>query len=104
MMAKLLRAGSSKLVDHAIDRLLPGAAPDSAKTPGRKGVKSAPQSQKQPKRSLSGRIVNFMLMRVATRSVPGAIVVGAGLIAKRLHERHKAQLAAGKNPPTQKNA
>ena len=32
-----------------------------------------------------------MAMRVATRSVPGAIVVTSGLLAKKLYDRRKAR-------------
>ena len=33
-------------------------------------------------------------LRVATKSVPGAIVVGSGLIAKKLYDRRKAAKTA----------
>ena len=35
-----------------------------------------------------------MALRVATKSVPGAIVVGSGLIAKKLYDRRKAAKTA----------
>jgi hypothetical protein len=34
-----------------------------------------------------------VILRVATRSVPGAILVGGGLLAKALQDRRKARKA-----------
>ena len=39
-------------------------------------------------------VANAVLARVALRSVPGAILVGGGILAKRLHDKRKARLAA----------
>lgn len=49
-------------------------------------------------RSLTQTLVGTALARVATRSVPGAIVVGGGLLAKTLYDRRhaSAQKAKGK--------
>ncbi|MCW1382643.1 hypothetical protein OLX02_07385 [Novosphingobium sp. KCTC 2891] len=41
-------------------------------------------------RSLGQTLVGTALARVATRSVPGAIVVGGGLLAKTLYDRRHA--------------
>lgn len=41
-------------------------------------------------RSLTQTLVGTALARVATRSVPGAIVVGGGLLAKTLYDRRHA--------------
>ncbi|WP_225204715.1 hypothetical protein [Novosphingobium huizhouense] len=41
-------------------------------------------------RSLTQSLVGTALARVATRSVPGAIVVGGGLLAKTLYDRRHA--------------
>jgi len=43
--------------------------------------------------SLTGSLVGTAIARVATRSVPGAIVVGGGLVAKALYDRRKARHA-----------
>jgi hypothetical protein len=46
-----------------------------------------------------GAICGAALMRIATRSVPGAIIVGGGLVAKTLHDRRKARAEqAGRQP------
>jgi hypothetical protein len=88
LIAKLARKHGPRLVEHALQRLLPEQA--GAEQPGGAAVtpKLAPR-----KPSLTGRIANFALLRVATRSVPGAILVGGGLIAKALHDQHKAKQA-----------
>lgn len=41
------------------------------------------------KTSLLGGIAGTMAVRIATRSVPGAIVVGGALLAKKLHDRRR---------------
>lgn len=41
-------------------------------------------------RSMTQTLVGTALARVATRSVPGAIVVGGGLLAKTLYDRRHA--------------
>ncbi|MDE2302709.1 MAG: hypothetical protein KGK11_09135 [Sphingomonadales bacterium] len=45
------------------------------------------------KPSLGQRIATFALLRVATRSVPGAILVGGGLVVKAVHAQRKARRA-----------
>lgn len=47
-------------------------------------------------RGMVGTLVSTALARVATRSVPGAIVVGGGLLAKTLYERRHARKAKAK--------
>lgn len=44
-------------------------------------------------RSMVQTLVGTALVRVATRSVPGAIVVGGGLLAKTLYDRKHAKAA-----------
>jgi len=58
---------------------------------------------KQGRVSLPRKLVGMALMRVATRSVPGALLVGGALLAKHLHDRKKAhdaetRQAAGESP------
>jgi len=47
-------------------------------------------------RSLTETLVHGVLARVALRSVPGAIIVGGGLVAKTLYDRSKAGQARRK--------
>ena len=77
LLATLARQHGGKLLDAAIERLIPAEA------------KAADQ-----KKSVSGSVANAVLARVALRSVPGAILVGGGILAKRLHDKRKARLAA----------
>ena len=41
-------------------------------------------------------LVSTALARIATRSVPGAIVIGGGLLAKTLYDRRRGKAAAKK--------
>ncbi len=60
------------------------------------------------KPSLPKRVAGAVALRVATRSVPGAVVVGTGLIAHGLYKRGKARRAArqaaGVMPPADGSA
>jgi hypothetical protein len=82
-----MRTGSS-LLKRSVDRGILGAAPEAlkvaAKAAGAKAAKAA-----KPKRSLGARLLTAAATRIATRSVPGAIIVGGALLAKTLHERRK---------------
>ena len=73
ILAKLARQHGGKLLDGAIGRALPAA-----------GGKS----------SLLAGIAGAALVRIATRSVPGAIVVGGGLLAKTLYDRRRSKRPA----------
>ncbi len=84
LIARLARHGGDKLLDQAVDRLFP----DSPKVEGG-GVEGA----RPARRSLTKTIAGAALIRVATRSVPGAIIVGGGIIAKTLYDRRRAQKA-----------
>lgn len=75
LLARIARQNGGKLLNTAIDALLPV---DGAKT---------------GKPSLVGGIVGAVAVRVATRSVPGAIVVGGAVIAKRLYDKRHATSA-----------
>ena len=46
------------------------------------------------KRSLSASLAGYALTRVATRSVPGAVLVGGGLLAKTLFDRTRSKKAS----------
>lgn len=80
-----LSAGSALLQRGSIGRALAKSLPASL------GAKAADGSLKTP--SLAGSLVGTALARVATRSVPGAILVGGGLVAKALYNKRKAQKA-----------
>lgn len=87
LLARLARQHGGRLLDAAIDKLLPAdaAAADKAATKGKPG------------KGLTEGIAGVVMTRVALRSVPGAILVGGGILAKRLHDRRKARkLAEGR--------
>ncbi len=79
LIRQIARGNGGKLLNTAIDTLLPL---DAAKT-GRK--------------SLLGGIAGVVAVRVATRSVPGAILVGGAVIAKRLYDRRREGSVAAKS-------
>ena len=76
LLARIAKQGGGKLVDLALGK----AAPDDMK-----------------KRSLTGKIAGVALTRIATRSVPGAIIVGGGMLAKALFDRRHARKGKQKN-------
>lgn len=55
-----------------------------------------------PRANVGQRFVTTTLAKVATRSVPGAIVIGGGLLAKTLYDRaHARKKAPGAAEPSE---
>lgn len=79
VIADIALRGGNKLLKHTVDRVVSATAP---------GDPAGPR-----KRSLIGRLVGVAAVRIATRSVPGAIVVGGGLVAKTLYDRKRRRRA-----------
>ena len=79
LLSKIARTNGGKLLDAAIDTLLPVDA-----------------TKLTAKKTLLGGVVGAVAARVATRSVPGAIVVGGAVLAKRLYDRRHAARVASK--------
>jgi hypothetical protein len=77
LLRQIARSNGGKLLNAAIDTLLPV---DAGKVP-------------TTKKTLLGGIAGAVVVRVATRSVPGAILVGGAMIAKRLYDRRHAGTA-----------
>jgi hypothetical protein len=74
LLTNILSRRGSVLVNSAVRTLIqpvPGAAPR--------------------RRGISARLIETILLRVATKSVPGAIIIGGGLLARHLHERKQAK-------------
>lgn len=82
LLARLARQGGGRLLNSAIERVLPDRP-----------------AEPKAKRNIVAGIAGAVAMRVAARSVPGAIVVTTGLLAKKLHDRRKAK-RAGQNTPS----
>lgn len=78
LIADLALRGGGQLLRHAVERTVLGAkfSPEKAK----KIVKG---------RSMAQTLIGTAIARIATRSVPGAIVVGGGLLAKSLYDRRQ---------------
>lgn len=86
-----MRAGST-LLKRSVDRGILGAAPEVLKSAAKAaGAKAAEKAAKAPKvkRGIGTRLLTAAATRIATRSVPGAIVVGGALLAKTLHNHRK---------------
>jgi hypothetical protein len=77
VLADIVRKGGGKLLNAAVDTLLPV---DTEKPAVRK-------------KTLLAGLAGAAAVRVATRSVPGAIVVGGAMLAKRLYDKRHS----GKN-------
>ncbi|MES2492353.1 MAG: hypothetical protein V4579_03630 [Pseudomonadota bacterium] len=64
-----------------------------------KGLLGRAHSTGKAERIIKGRtmtqtLVGTAVARIATRSVPGALIVGGGLLAKTLYDRHRTRQAA----------
>ncbi len=70
IISRIARQHGGKFIDGAVEKLIPAPAAKSG---------------------VAGKLIGAALVRIATRSVPGAIIVGGGMLAKALHERRKAQ-------------
>jgi hypothetical protein len=91
-----MRAGST-LLKRSVDRGILGSAPEVLKSAARAaGVKAAETAAKapKPKRGIGARLISAAATRIATRSVPGAIVVGGVMLAKTLHNHRKSRQAS----------
>ncbi len=80
LLARIARRGGGKLLDAATKRLLP--------------AQPATQLAPKPKRSITRALAGAAIVRIASRSVPGAILVGGGMLAKTLYDRRRARRAA----------
>ena len=83
LLARLIRFAGGKALDRAVARVLPGGKAAGSR--------------------LSKGLAGAAMARIATRSVPGAIVVGGGLLAKMLYDRRHAK-AGPPAPSAQKPA
>ncbi|MEZ5743999.1 MAG: hypothetical protein R3D89_09850 [Sphingomonadaceae bacterium] len=88
LIADIVLRGGSFLVKRGIEK-------------GLLGVKYAPgKAEKIIKgRTMGEALIGTAIARIATRSVPGAILVGGGMLAKTLYDRKKglAAQAAGED-------
>jgi len=82
LFARILRQNGQTLLDKAVETL-----------------ETQEKAGGQQRLSLPRKIAGAALMRVATKSVPGAIVVGGFLLAKHLHDRKKLREAEAPAKP-----
>ena len=85
LIADIALRGGGRLLRHVVERTLLKAkySPDAAK-----GIVKG--------RGMAEALIGTAVARVATRSVPGAILVGGGLLAKTLYDRRKGDHAKEK--------
>ncbi len=74
-----MRAGETML-RRGVERVLPGNGPLKNVAGGIGG-------------GIAARLIKIAALRIATRSVPGAIAVGGALIAKSLYDRRQTRRA-----------
>ncbi len=96
-----LRANASRAVGGVVTHLLKRPARHEAPKAG--GVEqpetAKPEAASVAASSLPRRIAHTALLRIATRSVPGAIVVGGSLLARHLYLSRKARIARDASAP-----
>lgn len=85
VLADLVLRGGGALLRRAVEQGLLGKTHGAAKA--KRIIKG---------RSMGQTLVSTALARIATRSVPGAIVIGGGLLAKTLYDRRRGKAAAKK--------
>ena len=83
LIADIALRGGGRLLRHAVETTLLGTKYPKGKA--RDIVKG---------RGMAQTLIGTAIARVATRSVPGALVIGGGLLAKALYDRRKGTRAA----------
>ncbi len=78
VLADIILRGGQRLLRLVIDQTLLKAS-------------ELPEPVVKKRGSVTGKIAGAAATRIATKSVPGAIIVGGGLLAKTLYERNKAR-------------
>ncbi len=96
LLADLVMKGGSRLLRLAVDRTLLKPAGRPAAAPAPAPSKARPEPEPKAARSITGKVFAAAASRIALRSVPGAILIGGGLLAKTLHDRRKARTGAKK--------
>lgn len=83
IIADVALRGGGRLLRHIVERTL-------------LGVKYTPEKARDivKGRSMAQSLVGTAVARIATRSVPGALLVGGGLLAKALYDRSQKRSKA----------
>ena len=90
LAAVALRTGNA-LLKQSIERGILGRAPGVVKAAATAAAGIKLPKAARPKRSLATKLAMAAATRIATRSVPGAIVVGGALLAKTLYDRKRSK-------------
>jgi hypothetical protein len=85
-----LRTGNA-LLKQSLERGILGRAPGVVKAAATAAAGIKLPKAERPKRSLATKLAMAAATRIATRSVPGAIVVGGALLAKTLYDRKRSK-------------
>jgi hypothetical protein len=83
IIADLALRGGGRLLRHAVERTVLGAKFEKGKA---KDIVKG--------RTMAQTLIGTAVARIATRSVPGAILVGGGLLAKTLFDRRQGKRQA----------
>lgn len=85
LITTVARAGSRRLADAAMERMSPSQAAKAAKAA--RGT------------ALAEGVATAAMAQLARRSVPAAIIIGGGLLAKHLYDRRRAARDASPAKP-----
>lgn len=90
-----LRTGGA-LLKRGVERGILGQAPAAVKAAVHVAAGASAKAAKaataaRPRRGITSKLAIAAATRIATRSVPGAIVVGGALLAKSLYDRKQAR-------------
>ena len=88
--AVALRTGNA-LLKQSVERGILARAPGVVKAAATAAAGIKVPKAGRPKRSLATKLAMAAATRIATRSVPGAIMVGGALLAKTLYDRKRAK-------------
>lgn len=83
ILTDLLLRGGGRIMRHAVEGALLKSKFDAGKAQKIIGGRSMAQT-----------LISTAVARIATRSVPGAILVGGGMLAKMLYDRNQGRRAA----------
>jgi hypothetical protein len=83
IIADLALRGGGRLLRHVVERGMLGAKYEKGKA---KDIVAG--------RTMAQTLIGTAVARIATRSVPGAILVGGGLLAKTLFDRRQSKAQA----------
>ncbi len=102
ILAELIRRGGNHVIDRAVRKVTP--VTKGVKNPvspaGTDGIDDQTDlfSSPEPKSTVIKALSGAALTRLATRSVPGAILIGGGLLAKLAYDRKRARDSGSGRP------